>query len=1008
MGSGVVYALDFIVKVVKMENVMGIHERVQELLDDTNTSLIAIYLQLQELFEAKYGVDTVVLMEVGSFFEIYGVDNATKHIGKTKEIAEILNIQLTRKNKNIQENNVKNPLMAGFPTATFDRYIQKLIRENKYTIVIIKQKGAPPNVTRYLDTILSPGVNFEYSLNNDDNFTTSLIVEKHKEHYSVGYASIDVTTGKTSVFEIHSTQEDPTYALDQLFSLLKSHEPNEVLLTCGGQNLIQETVRHYLELPEHLNVHTDNKRLPISYQNELLKQCYEINSFLSSIEYLNLEKKSLASEALAILLEFIIEHDREVVKNITPPEHINDTNFLYLGNNPLEQLNIVSPNPNEQTVLRFFDNTRTSLGRRLFKERLMNPIVDQTELEARYDLSDALVFIYTDIDAELQHIYDIDRLKRRIQLARLHPFEINFLYDSLIASQRILKHLSSIDCSSVAPELVEQQPVLEKAILHLETTFNLDETSKYSQGEISQSFFKAGFNTEVDVLIKQKNALQEQLETIRTEFVHLIEQQTGKPERDYVVIKHLEKEGHHISITKSRYFLIEQALSGSYVSIDGTVYALKDFTVKIQTGNVKITSDLIRDISEQITILNKKISALVRNLFRTELERLDTDYFELMNVLITTIGKIDVALSNIKASLLHNLVRPEIVNSPEQTSYLELLEVRHPLVEAREENGIYIPNDVIMGDSALQGPLASSCTMAQITDEDTRGALLYGINSSGKSSLMKSLGICVILAQSGFYVPARQMRFTLFQEIFTRIIARDNFEKGLSSFAVEMMEMKNIFNRSSAQSLILGDEISRGTETLSALAIVSAAIQRLSEIGALFMFTTHLHQLHSIDLLKSLPQVVSVHLHVHYNEEADKLIFDRTLKPGSGSRVYGLEFAESLHMDKKFLSLAAKIRQQIAQEEDDLTLLTKKPKNPYNRHLYATSCVLCRDTISEIHHIVPQKRADTKGYVAHFHKDHKYNLVPLCKACHNKVHAGDIEIKGFKMTSAGLELDIDA
>lgn len=985
---------------------MGIHARVQELLEDTDQSLIAIYLELQELFEAKYGTDTVVLMEVGSFFEIYGVDNAKKQIGKTKEIAEILNIQLTRKNKNIEENNVKNPLMAGFPSATFDRYVQKLIRENKYTIVIIKQKGAPPNVTRFVDNILSPGVNFEYSLNNEDNFTTSLIVEKHQDNYSVGYASIDVTTGRTSIFEIHSTQEDSTYALDQLFSLLKSHEPNEVLLSCGSKDLVPETVRQYLELPEQLNVHTQNKRLPIAYQNELFKQCYDINSFLSSIEFLNLEKKPLASEALAILLEFIIEHDREVVNNIAAPQHINDKNFLYLGNNPLEQLNIISPNPNEQTVLSFFDNTRTSFGRRLFKERLMNPVIDKTELEARYDLSDALAFIYTEIDAELKQIYDIDRLKRRIQLGRLHPFEINFLYDSLIASQSILVHLSSIEGSCVVPELIEQQPQLQKAIHDLESIFDLDETSKYTQGEISQNLFQSGFNAEIDGLVTQKNALQEKLETIRTEFVHLIEQQTGKPERDYVVIKYLEKEGHHISITKSRYFLIEQALCDSYVSIDGTVYALNDFTVKVQTGNVKITAEIIRDISEQMTLLNKKISALVRTLFRAELEQLNANYCELLNILITTIGKIDVALSNIKASVLHNLVRPHIISSPQETAYLELQEVRHPLVEAREENGIYIPNDVVMGDKSFNDKSTPACTMTQVSDEDARGVLLYGINSSGKSSLMKSLGICVILAQSGLYVPAKQMRFTLFHEIFTRIIARDNFEKGLSSFAVEMMEMKNIFNRATAQSLILGDEISRGTETLSALAIVSATIQRLSEIGSLFLFTTHLHQLHNIGVLKSLPQVVSVHLHVHYDQQSDKLIFDRTLQAGSGSSVYGLEFAESLHMDKKFLALAAKIRQQIAKEEDDLTLLTKKQTSTYHQDLYATSCALCSDTVSDVHHIAPQKDANEHGNIKHFHKDHKYNLVPLCKACHNKVHAGEIKINGFKMTSNGLELEI--
>lgn len=986
---------------------MCINTRVQELLADTNQSLIAIYLELQELFEAKYGTNTVVIMEVGSFFEIYGVNNESTQIGKPKEIAEILNIQLTRKNKTIKENSVKNPLMAGFPSATFDRYIQKLIRENKYTIVIIRQKGNPPKVTRSIDTILSPGVNFEYSLNNEDNFTTSLIVEKSQDQYSVGYASIDITTGKTTVFEVHSTQDDATSALDQLFSLLKTHKTNEVLLTCGGKEGEPETVKQYLELGEHLTVHAAKKRLPITYQNALFKECYHIKSFLSPIEFLDLEKKPLASEALALLLEFVIEHDAEVVKKIAKPTHINDRNFLYIGNNALEQLNIISPRLNEQTVLRFLNKTRTCFGRRLFKERLMNPIIDQAELESRYDLSDALIFNQAEIDAELKNIYDIDRLKRRIQLGRLHPFEINFLYDSLVASQSIINLLTDCEDNAVLSELKEQQPLLEKAILDLESTFDLEETTKYTQAEIRRSFFQSGFHAELDAYLEEKKGLLEKLETIRTEFVHLIEQQTGKPEREYVVIKHLEKEGHHLSITKSRYFLIEQALTDSYVSIDGTVYALRDFTVKVQTGNVKITAKVIKEISEEITLIEKKITALVRSLFRTQLEQLDANYSELISTLIMTIGKIDVALSNIKTAFLYNLVRPQIIPNTGETTYMELLDVRHLLVEAREENGIYVPNDVVMGDRSFQTDATPACTISEITEEDVRGVLLYGINSSGKSSLMKSLGVCVILAQSGFYVPAKHMRFTLFQELFTRIVARDNFEKGLSSFAVEMLEMKNILNRATPKSLVLGDEISHGTETLSALAIVSAAIQRLSEIRSLFLFTTHLHQLQNMGLLDALSQVVSVHLHVHYDEEKDRLVFDRTLQKGSGSSVYGLEFAQSLHMDKKFLSLAVKIRQEIAQEENPLSLLTKKQGNTYNQQLYATSCALCSEMVSDIHHIDPQKNANAHGTIKHFHKDHKYNLVPLCKACHKKVHAGEITIHGFKMTSAGLELEIE-
>jgi DNA mismatch repair protein MutS len=352
-----------------------------------------------------------------------------------------------------------------------------------------------------------------------------------------------------------------------------------------------------------------------------------------------------------------------------------------------------------------------------------------------------------------------------------------------------------------------------------------------------------------------------------------------------------------------------------------------------------------------------------------------------------------VAITNIKLSTLHNFSCPKILEEKKDSSYLELLALRHPLVEAREENGIYIPNDIVMGDKSYMDELSTKAMISQINKNDVNGVLLYGINSSGKSSLMKSLGICLILAQSGFYVPAQRMRFTLFKEIFTRIIAQDNFEKGLSSFAVEMLEMKNIFNRATPKSLILGDEISQGTETLSALAIVGATIKRLSKAKSLFVFTTHLHQLHNLDILNSLKNVVSVHLHVSYDDKNDILIFDRNLQAGSGSSIYGLEFAQSLHMDNEFLGLAANLRKNLAHENDDLKLLTKRQTSSYNKKLFITNCAICDKEVSQVHHINEQKLADKDGHIKNFHKDHKYNLLPVCEKCHLKIHQNKIKIK---------------
>ncbi|PIT86135.1 MAG: DNA mismatch repair protein, partial [Candidatus Magasanikbacteria bacterium CG10_big_fil_rev_8_21_14_0_10_43_6] len=331
--------------------------------------------------------------------------------------------------------------------------------------------------------------------------------------------------------------------------------------------------------------------------------------------------------------------------------------------------------------------------------------------------------------------------------------------------------------------------------------------------------------------------------------------------------------------------------------------------------------------------------------------------------------------------------------------------LRHPLVEAREENGIYVPNDIVCGaKKMISASHKNHVIYTDAPDTDIRGILLYGINSSGKSSLMKSIGVAVVLAQAGFFVPATQMRFTLFKELFTRIVSKDNFEKGLSSFAVEMMEVKNIFNRASKRSLILGDEISHGTETLSAIAIVSATITRLTEIGALFLFTTHLHQLNTLPLLQSTQHIARVHLAVRYDDATDTLIFDRTLQAGSGSSIYGLEFAQSLHMDETFLQEAMRIRKELANDFDTLERLTKKEQSKYHPDLYLSTCAICEDHVEDTHHIKPQHAANADGYIDHIPKNHKYNLLPICKTCHQAIHDGTLDVTGFEMTNKGLQL----
>ena len=251
------------------------------------------------------------------------------------------------------------------------------------------------------------------------------------------------------------------------------------------------------------------------------------------------------------------------------------------------------------------------------------------------------------------------------------------------------------------------------------------------------------------------------------------------------------------------------------------------------------------------------------------------------------------------------------------------------------------------------------------------------------------------------------MKFSIFDSLFTRIVSKDNLAKGLSTFAVEMLELKNIFNRSTARSLVLGDEISHGTETLSGVAIVASAIKKLAKTRCLFLFATHLHQLSTMREITTLDNVVDLHLSVEYSEEKDALLFNRILQAGSGSSIYGLEFAKSLHMDSEFLDVANQIRKRLANDFDELELLVKKKKSKYNKELYVTKCVICGAVAEDVHHISQRSLADKAGFIGHFHKDNKHNLIPLCKEHHNQIHDGKLRVDGFVMTSNGLELQFE-
>ncbi len=971
---------------------------VEKLLNNKEKLLTQTYFDLQEYFESKYGKDTVIFMEIGTFFEVYEVNNDEVQIGKAKEIAELLNIQLTKKNKNIIENSDKNPLLAGVPAVSFERYLSRLISEQKYTVIVVKQKGNPPKISRYISQIVSPGTNFDHIVDNDDNYIVSVLVDKYRGIYSVGYSALDVTTGKTWLYETHGTSEDPSYALDEIFNLLNVYRTSEVVMTFldGVEN--QKHVMQYLEIPEHYHYSVNNSRPKIDFQNELFKEVYQIQSLLSPIEHLDLERNPMITESLAILINFVIEHDYHIVQKMSLPRIIDNRRFMYLGNNALEQMGIISKDRREFTLLKMLDKSSTAIGRRLLKERLLNPIMEKEELERRYNLIEKVSSHVRYLDEMMRGIYDLERLSRRLSLARLHPFEMNHLYESMVSVKELMLY--------VKKHKIQRTPFHESEVdeflRDIEKSIDLDVSRRFTNNTVDENFLMGGVDEAIDTLVKENSVMLIAFEDIMKKIETLLADAGANSAAKVVSLGLLEKEGYYISLSKNRFSLIESMFKKDE--------EFSGYVVKKLTNSVKITSTFTDELSDRIMKNRRKIVTLVKERYIQLQLLFERRYSLLFERVISYVADLDVGVSSSKIAQEYKHSRPMIVEADNDENFMQIMQLRHPLIEVQERGGIYVPNDIVMGNRDyldLPHPTTVMLDVSVHDGHDINGVLLYGINSSGKSSLMKSIGIAVLMAQSGFFVSAAVMKFSIFDSLFTRIVSKDNLAKGLSTFAVEMLELKNIFNRSTVRSLVLGDEISHGTETLSGVAIVASAIKKLSDVRCLFLFATHLHQLSTMPEITRLNNVVDLHLSVEYDEEVDKLVFNRVLQAGSGSSIYGLEFAKSLHMDSEFLDIANTIRKRLANDFDELELLVKKKKSKYNKELYVTKCIICGAVAEDVHHISHQSLADKAGFIGHFHKDNKHNLVPLCKEHHKEIHDGKLQVNGFIMTSKGLELQFE-
>jgi DNA mismatch repair protein MutS len=987
------------------------------------SNILDEYLEYHEIYIKKYGKKTLVLMQVGSFYECYGIIKNKDDNWKgpnLSQISEILNIVCTRKDKSVSEISEKNPYMLGFPLVATNKFIN-ILMENGYTIIIIDQVTPPPKPKREVTNIYSPGTYIEGQQKPDTNYIVSIYLEEESQKNTKsllcsGMSAVDLTTGKVIINEVHSNSQDDKIALDETIRFIASLNPKELIIHHKSKDkkiYNEEFIKSYLELDNkyfHYKSSIDPKYYKISYQNEFLKKIYKNTGQISPIEYLDLDKFIYATLSFILLLDFSYDHNEKIIFNLEKPEYYSDSKHLILGNNAIFQLNIVSSDVYEYNNNKFkslFDvvnNTSTPMGRRLLKDRLLYPLINSENIQKDYNLTEKFIEnnIYVELEKYLREITDLERLERKISLSMIQPYE---LYEFIMSHKNAITIIEFLEKENKAikkdkillKDFIPNSEIINNIknfIKESERVFYLEELKKQNLSEISNNFFNDGIYNEIDELIVKLGVSNDFMNKLcKVLSTYIDDKKKIKSKDDKISIKKNDRDGHYLNLTKLRCEQLNKKLQDlKEINVEGYKLDPKKLVFKEQNNTVKIFFPDLEKKSDEIEETKNKINKIVRTKFTETLKDFHNKFNNSFRKMSNFISHLDFIKSSAKTAKLYNYTKPIIEN--EIDSFISCKNLRHPIIE-RIIDYEYVPHDFNMGN------------------KDLKGMLIFGINSSGKSSLMKSAGLSIVMAQAGLYVPATEYKYSPYHSLYTRITGNDNLFKGLSSFALEMVELKAILKRATPKTLVIGDEVCRGTEHISGNAIVATTIINLAKSNSSFIFATHLHELAQMERIKNLEKVKAFHLSISYDSDKDEIVYDRKLKAGSGDNIYGITVARHIIHDKEFIDLALEIKNELLESHN--SMISGKTSR-YNSDVLIYQCQVCGEKekngkISnlETHHINFQKDC-VDGFVKnkpHIKKNDKSNLVVLCNECHDKIHADEIKITGTIMSSNGKKIKIE-
>ena len=1009
-------------------------------------ALIKEYFVLTLKYQEEYGPNTIVLMQVGSFFEVYGVyekkiDTITG--SRLIEFSQICELNIVEKNTCIvkentdrenkeKDNEKNNVMMAGFKDIQIEKYIKK-IQEAGFTAVVYVQDDSIKNTTRSLGGIFSPGTYFHTDTQTLTNSITCIWIELIEnrillkgKYVVVGVANIDIYTGKTSIFQFKEVYLNNPSTYDELERFISIYKPSEVILI---SNLPDEKEMDYIVSYAGINcslihkIHvskgTETERIKRikncekqTYQMEILSKFYNLDD--TTVFMQNFYDNHVACQSFCFLLDFVCQHNPNLVNKILEPVFENCTDRLILANHSLKQLNIVNDgnvkSGKYSSVCNLLNECLTPMGKRKFEYTFLNPTCDAVYLQKEYDITEHFLKVYDEYNLFLKNklgqFKDISKWERQIFIKKISPKSFFQMYKNLAYVIEVFKRVTE-DATilqylqTVGPETVFIHEYCSEINGYIEKHLNLDLCKDFDNIQnFETNFINHGIDAELDKKTEIFRESEMKLASIQNYLNTLIEgKEKGHGKKtEYVKIHETEKNNLGLICTVRRCKLLVEALPKDPIIVSLQYNGNKKFDFKISkkqfnfekqsSSNNFIEDDQISTLCRNISTIKISMKDLVLftyNRFVTQFEKYQSN----LEGIIQFVTHVDLLYTKATLAKKYNYCKPTIVSS--EKSFVNASNLRHCLIEQFQNNEIYVSNDISLG----------------LGNGTTDGILLYGTNAVGKTSFIKSIGISVIMAQSGLYVPASSYDYQPYRYIFTRIIGNDNIFKGQSTFAVEMSELRTILRRADENSLILGDELCSGTEIMSAISIFVAGIQQLHSSKSSFIFATHLHEVVDYEEIQNMDTVSLKHMEVTYDRERDLLIYDRKLKDGPGNSMYGLEVCKSLNLPQDFLDNAYSIRMKYHNgfgNKNGESILSLKT-SAYNSKKLVNMCEKCKKKPGkEVHHLTYQSEADEDGIIktkdAVFHKNHIANLMTLCEDCHDTIHRKNEKLKKVK-TSKG-------